>query len=126
MRARRVAVHSGTAGFQLPISAGGSRNTARCGGMAHPHGRHVLAVALIALLGATLLMGSRPVTASPVLYVRLMTRCFVGVTNTPSPCPTDTWIDEHSGVVRELQTVGGFTLDQVFAPRPDGRWRVAD
>jgi hypothetical protein len=94
--------------------------------MARLRRRYVLAVAVAILLGTTLLMGSRPATATPVLHVRLVTRCFVGVTNTPSPCPTDTWIDERSGVVRELQTVGGFTLDQVFAPRPDGRWRVAD
>jgi hypothetical protein len=88
--------------------------------------RYVLVAALAVLLGATLLMGSQRAAASPVLYIRLVTRCFVGVTNTPSPCPTNTWIDERSGVVRELQTVGGFTLDQVFAPQSDGRWRVAD
>src|SRR5690348_9739207 len=99
MYAGRASVPPEIAGFQpdlvCRLEAGGPRIMARL------RGRYVLAVTVAALLAGALLLGSRPVTAAPVLYVRLVTRCFVGVTNTPSPCPTETWIDERSGVVRE-------------------------
>lgn len=78
-----------------------------------------LAVALV------LLLAPRHTPASPVLHIRLAARCSGGVSSSPSPCPTEAWIDEVHGAVRERQIVSRVTMDQIFVRQGAG-WRVAN
>ncbi len=90
-------------------------------------GKAYLALALVVLpvaLAGTLLAAPAPPRADPVLRIRLASWCYVGITNAPSPCPIETWIDETSGAVRERQTLTGqhSVMDDLYVPRHGGGW----
>lgn len=78
-----------------------------------------LAVALVLFLAPS------PAPPAPVLHIRLAARCAGGASNSPSPCPTETWIDEAHGSIRERQVVSRVTMEQIFVRQGAG-WRVAN